>query len=170
MIACDARLETAPQVSRAYELKNPLQQYLHHCCGLLVIHGDIKLRNILLDSELRAIIGDFGLARVKEEVEVVVVAGGGDEECDRSSAVKSVRSRNKKRKSFAVMRVLDSDMSSAAAGTSPEVGLEKGSFLSDGVSVESKNQKRKSDINGGDFGRAGIGGRSRTMIKDYLME
>ncbi|KAL4293789.1 hypothetical protein AHAS_Ahas18G0163200 [Arachis hypogaea] len=82
-MAHDTKPETTPQVSRAYELENALQrcrfsakglEYLHNCCDPLMIHSDIKLSNILLDSEFTAQIGDFRLARVKEEVRIVVVA------------------------------------------------------------------------------------------------
>ncbi|QHO54572.1 hypothetical protein HN873_005824 [Arachis hypogaea] len=173
-------------------------EYLHHCCDPPVIHGDIKPSNILLDSEFRAKIGDFGLARVKEEVGVVVVeeevhggdcggGGGGDEECDRGSVVESVATGTtagfdleRSPESFAAGRVLDSDASPAAAGTSPEVGLEKGSVLSDGlfdgVSVESGNQRRKGGVNGGGSGRDwwwkqdNGGGSESGRVKDYVME
>ncbi|XP_057741959.1 receptor-like serine/threonine-protein kinase At2g45590 [Arachis stenosperma] len=173
-------------------------EYLHHCCDPPVIHGDIKPSNILLDSEFRAKIGDFGLARVKEEVGVVVVeeevhggdcggGGGGDEECDRGSVVESVATGTtagfdleRSPESFAAVRVLDSDASPAAAGTSPEVGLEKGSVLSDGlfdgVSVESGNQRRKGGGNGGGSGRDwwwkqdNGGGSESGRVKDYVME
>ncbi|KAL1331445.1 hypothetical protein HN51_048715 [Arachis hypogaea] len=173
-------------------------EYLHHCCDPPVIHGDIKPSNILLDSEFRAKIGDFGLARVKEEVGVVVVeeevhggdcggGGGGDEECDRGSVVESVATGTtagfdleRSPESFAAGRVLDSDASPAAAGTSPEVGLEKGSVLSDGlfdgVSVESGNQRRKGGGNGGGSGRDwwwkqdNGGGSESGRVKDYVME
>ncbi|WVZ17590.1 hypothetical protein V8G54_010572 [Vigna mungo] len=47
-------------VSVAMEL-----EYLHHACEPSVIHGDIKLSNVLLDEDFGAKIGDFGLARVK---------------------------------------------------------------------------------------------------------
>ncbi|XLR53243.1 hypothetical protein S83_003915 [Arachis hypogaea] len=85
MMARDARPKMAPhQVSRAYImiLKTRFNVvismakglvYLHHCCGPLMIHDDIKPINILLDSEFRAKIGDFGLARVKEEARVLAV-------------------------------------------------------------------------------------------------
>ncbi|MED6108940.1 hypothetical protein PIB30_028921 [Stylosanthes scabra] len=170
-------------------------EYLHHFCDPPVIHGDIKPSNILLDSEFRAKIGDFGLARVKEEVGVVVVeeeggdGGGGDEECDRGSVVESVATGTtagldleRSPESFAAVRVLDSDASPpAAAGTSPEVGLEKGSVLSDGlfdgVSVESGNQRRKGGGgNGGGSGRDwwwkqdNGGGSESGRVKDYVME
>ncbi|PWA63263.1 leucine-rich repeat receptor-like protein kinase PXL2 [Artemisia annua] len=38
--------------------------YLHHGCHLLVIHGDEKPNNILLEGNLEARIADFGLAKM----------------------------------------------------------------------------------------------------------
>ncbi|XP_042408323.1 receptor-like protein kinase HSL1 [Zingiber officinale] len=38
--------------------------YMHHQCTAPVIHRDVKSSNILLDSECRAKIADFGLARM----------------------------------------------------------------------------------------------------------
>uniref|UniRef100_A0A803LM47 Protein kinase domain-containing protein n=2 Tax=Chenopodium quinoa TaxID=63459 RepID=A0A803LM47_CHEQI len=37
--------------------------YLHHECSKRVLHRDIKTSNVLLDAELNARLGDFGLAR-----------------------------------------------------------------------------------------------------------
>jgi serine/threonine protein kinase len=37
---------------------------MHHNCSPPIIHRDVKTSNILLDSEFRAKVADFGLARM----------------------------------------------------------------------------------------------------------
>ncbi|XP_065874852.1 L-type lectin-domain containing receptor kinase S.1 [Euphorbia lathyris] len=44
--------------------------YLHHGWDQVVIHRDIKSSNILLDSEMRGRVGDFGLAKLYSHNEV----------------------------------------------------------------------------------------------------
>ncbi|KAI5345363.1 hypothetical protein L3X38_013240 [Prunus dulcis] len=73
-------------------------EYLHHVCDPPVIHGDVKPSNVLLDSDFKAKIGDFGLARLKTETEdqgelggVVMVEEEGEEEEEKEIGGKEKR-------------------------------------------------------------------------------
>ncbi|XP_023554264.1 receptor-like protein kinase HAIKU2 [Cucurbita pepo subsp. pepo] len=48
-------------------------EYLHHGCDRPVIHRDVKSSNILLDSDWKPRIADFGLAKILQDA-----CGGGD--------------------------------------------------------------------------------------------
>ncbi|CAL5341410.1 unnamed protein product [Camellia sinensis] len=49
--------------------------YLHCGCELTIIHGDLKPSNVLLDDEMTAHIGDFGLAKIISTVSSDVAQG-----------------------------------------------------------------------------------------------
>ncbi|KAI3967211.1 hypothetical protein MKX01_042796 [Papaver californicum] len=53
-------------------------EFLHYQCDPVIIHGDIKPSNILLDSDFNAKIADFGLARSKIDDVHGGGGGGGD--------------------------------------------------------------------------------------------
>lgn len=56
----EARLRIAVGLAQGVE-------YLHHDCVPPILHRDIKSSNVLLDSNMEAHLGDFGLAKVLTE-------------------------------------------------------------------------------------------------------
>ncbi|KAJ9145897.1 hypothetical protein P3X46_028225 [Hevea brasiliensis] len=61
------RLDIAIDIASAIE-------YLHNGCPSTIIHGDLKPSNVLLDNEMTARVGDFGLAKI-----VAAVSCGADQ-------------------------------------------------------------------------------------------
>ncbi|KAK4772457.1 hypothetical protein SAY86_014232 [Trapa natans] len=61
-LSWERRFSIVLDVARALE-------YLHLGCDPPVIHGDVKPSNVLLDSDFRAKVSDFGLSRLKAEAD-----------------------------------------------------------------------------------------------------
>jgi hypothetical protein len=60
VLSWDARLKVAAGLVQGVE-------YLHHDCVPRVVHRDIKSSNVLLDGDMEAHLGDFGLAKAVAE-------------------------------------------------------------------------------------------------------
>ena len=54
-------LDLAHRISICVDIADALA-YLHHDCGRPIIHYDLKQTNILLDDDMNAHLGDFGIA------------------------------------------------------------------------------------------------------------
>ncbi|XP_020244179.1 probable LRR receptor-like serine/threonine-protein kinase At3g47570 [Asparagus officinalis] len=61
------KLNLAARLNIAIDVASALH-YLHHQCGTPIIHSDLKPSNILLDVQMTAHVGDFGLARLLTEI------------------------------------------------------------------------------------------------------
>ncbi|CAN6293544.1 unnamed protein product [Urochloa humidicola] len=57
------KLSLVQRLSIALDVAEALE-YLHHCINPSIVHCDIKPSNILLDEDMTAHVGDFGLAKI----------------------------------------------------------------------------------------------------------
>ncbi|PWZ29037.1 Receptor kinase-like protein Xa21 [Zea mays] len=62
------RLGLTQRISIAVNIADALD-YLHHDCGRPTVHCDLKPSNILLDDDMNALLGDFGIARFYHDPE-----------------------------------------------------------------------------------------------------
>lgn len=60
------RLSFTQRISIAVNIADALD-YIHHDCGRPTIHCDLKPSNILLDDDMNALLGDFGIARFYQD-------------------------------------------------------------------------------------------------------
>ncbi|GJR38747.1 leucine-rich repeat protein [Tanacetum coccineum] len=58
-----SKLNLLQRINILRDVANALD-YLHNCCQTKIVHGDLKPSNILLDDDIVAHVGDFGLARL----------------------------------------------------------------------------------------------------------
>ncbi|PWA35628.1 leucine-rich repeat protein [Artemisia annua] len=58
-----SKLNLLQRINILRDVANALD-YLHNRCQTTIIHGDLKPSNILLDADMVAHVGDFGLARI----------------------------------------------------------------------------------------------------------
>ncbi|CAL9756752.1 unnamed protein product [Musa acuminata subsp. burmannicoides] len=61
--AAAAELDWVKRVNIVKDVARALS-YMHHDCDQPIVHRDITTNNILLDSELKACVSDFGIARL----------------------------------------------------------------------------------------------------------
>ncbi|XP_073281953.1 uncharacterized protein [Primulina huaijiensis] len=61
------RLSITQKLNIVFDVASAVE-YLHHGSNSIVIHGDLKPSNILLDENMTAHVGDFGLAKVVSNI------------------------------------------------------------------------------------------------------
>lgn len=61
--AAPKRLNLTQRIGIVVNVADALD-YLHHDCGRPTVHCDLKPSNILLDDDMNALLGDFGIARL----------------------------------------------------------------------------------------------------------
>ncbi|KAJ8552745.1 hypothetical protein K7X08_020138 [Anisodus acutangulus] len=182
---CSELKDWGKRLSIAIDIAKGLE-YLHHFCDPPVIHGDIKPSNILLDDNFNAKIGDFGLAKLKQEDHVEIEVKKESPLEDNGSVVEETESVITVEASPET--VIGVELSPEAPVVSPRTvadmvspyeGLEKTS-LSEGnfdrSSIESGmeigHKKKKRSITGKDWWwkQDNGGGTDSGVVKDYVME
>jgi serine/threonine protein kinase len=67
-------LDLAQRISVGVDVADALA-YLHHDCGMPIVHCDLKPTNILLDDDMNAYLGDFGIANLIVDSRSVAAVG-----------------------------------------------------------------------------------------------
>ncbi|XP_031478114.1 receptor-like serine/threonine-protein kinase At2g45590 [Nymphaea colorata] len=89
-------------------------RFLHTACDPPIIHGDIKPSNVLLDLHFAAKIADFGLARLKSEIEAEAVVL--DLETETGTAGERKR-RKRKKERMKEEEVVSADLETESVAT-----------------------------------------------------
>ncbi|KAG8660876.1 probable LRR receptor-like serine/threonine-protein kinase At3g47570 [Manihot esculenta] len=75
----DGHMNLMQRLNIAIDIASAIE-YLHNGCSSTIVHGDLKPSNVLLDNEMTAHVGDFGLAKF-----VSAISGGADQHLGSSS-------------------------------------------------------------------------------------